>query len=112
MEMKKFLISLNILFVVMFFMAIPAYSVCQGDFNCDDNIDGSDLAKFALNFGANGCAIGCDTGELHGTVSLCDSISGAVGVIDDTMGIAVHTPGMNFFLKLDNSGIFTMLTYQ
>ena len=75
--MKRLLIFINILFAVMVFMVSAAYSVCSGDFNCDGNIDVSDLAKFAVSFGANDCAIGCDTGELHGTVSLCDSLDGA-----------------------------------
>jgi hypothetical protein len=30
-------------------------SICEGDLNCNGNIDGSDLAMFAAAYGTTGC---------------------------------------------------------
>jgi hypothetical protein len=113
-QFMKIILFGGIFFLPVFLSGITVYAVdedriCQGDFDCDGDVDGDDLAKLATGFGATDCPIGCGTGELHGTVSLCASIEGAVGILEDVNGIVLHTPGKNFFLKLDATGLFTML---
>jgi hypothetical protein len=102
---------------VLFFLVkpIPLYAdnntnqACRGDTDCDGDVDGDDVATIAAGLGATGCSAGCGTGELQGTVSLCEPLDGAVGILEEVAGIALHTPGKNFFLKLGASGNFTML---
>ena len=39
--------------------------VCEGDFNCDNDVDGSDLAVFAADFGRTDCSGDCE-GDFDG----------------------------------------------
>ena len=48
-----------LVFFVLFSMVSVSYSACEGDLNCDGDVDGSDLAFFAADFGTTGCG-NCD----------------------------------------------------
>jgi parallel beta-helix repeat protein len=53
---------MNRLYLALFFLilltGLPVYgaSECPGDFDCDGDVDGSDLATFAMDFGKTNCA--------------------------------------------------------
>ena len=42
-------------FFILFSMVSVSYSACEGDLNCDGDVDGSDLADFAADYGSTGC---------------------------------------------------------
>jgi hypothetical protein len=42
-------------FFVLFSMVSVSYSACEGDLNCDGDVDGSDLADFAADYGRSDC---------------------------------------------------------
>jgi hypothetical protein len=48
-----------LVFFVLFSMVSVSYSACEGDLNCGGDVDGSDLALFAADFGTTGCG-NCD----------------------------------------------------
>ena len=50
--------TIGLVFFVLFSMVSVGYSACEGDFDCDGDVDGSDLAVFAADFGRTDCAIG------------------------------------------------------
>jgi hypothetical protein len=47
--------TIGLVFFVLFSMVSVGYSACEGDFDCDGDVDGSDLAVFAADFGRTDC---------------------------------------------------------
>jgi hypothetical protein len=42
-------------FFVLLFFSLPVMAMCEGDFDCDGDVDGTDLAIFAADFGRTDC---------------------------------------------------------
>jgi hypothetical protein len=57
---KKVLINICICFIFVSFISAEIFAQCEGDFEPDGDVDGSDLAVFAADFGRTDC----DTGPL------------------------------------------------
>jgi len=57
---KKALTNIGLCFIFVFFISLRAFAQCEGDFEPDGDVDGSDLAVFAAGFGRTNC----DTGPL------------------------------------------------
>ena len=57
--MRKLSMIIGVIFVFLLFTGIPCLAQCEGDLNCDGDIDGSDLAVFAMDFGSIGCPDDC-----------------------------------------------------
>ena len=52
--------TIGLVFFVLFSMVSVGYSACEGDFDCDGDVDGSDLAVFAADFGRTDCSNDCE----------------------------------------------------
>lgn len=57
--MRKLSMIIGVIFAFLVFAGIPCLAQCEGDLNCDGDIDGSDLAVFAMDFGSIGCPDEC-----------------------------------------------------
>lgn len=57
--MGKSCMIIGVFLAFLLFAGIPCLAQCEGDLNCDGDIDGSDLAVFAMNFGSTGCPDEC-----------------------------------------------------
>lgn len=58
-KMKRIISLACVSFIILLFFSLPVLAICEGDFDCDGDVDGSDLAVFAANFGTTGCGT-CD----------------------------------------------------
>jgi hypothetical protein len=55
--MKKRMAILTGVFILFFFTGLPCRAdPCRGDFDCDGDVDGYNLAQFSANFGLNDCS--------------------------------------------------------
>ena len=52
--------AMGLVFFVLFSMVSVGYSACEGDLNCNGNVDGSDFTMFAAVYGTNGCGTCAD----------------------------------------------------
>ena len=66
-KMKMLLIVSSAILVLVLFTGIQSFSACDGDFDCDGDVDGSDLAVFAADFGRTDC--GSNIPKVIGSVS-------------------------------------------
>ena len=56
--MKRLLSLACVSFFILLFFNLPVMAICEGDFDCDGDVDGSDLAIFAADFGRTDCDTG------------------------------------------------------
>lgn len=54
--MKKLFLVTGLILVFLGFTSIPGLAQCEGDFDCDGDVDGSDLSVFAADFGRTDCS--------------------------------------------------------
>jgi type VI protein secretion system component Hcp len=55
--MKKLIAILGGVFILITFTSLPCWAdPCLGDFDCDGDVDGYNLAQFSANFGLNDCS--------------------------------------------------------
>jgi type VI protein secretion system component Hcp len=55
--MKKLIAILGGVFILFIFTSLPCWAdPCLGDFDCDGDVDGYNLAQFSSNFGLNDCS--------------------------------------------------------
>jgi hypothetical protein len=75
--MKKLIICLTGFLSLIVIFIIPCYAgECPGDINCDGDVDGSDLAVFAADFGRTDC----DSSGLYYTKAEVDSMVEALQI--------------------------------
>lgn len=55
--MKKLCTTIGVILVFLIFTNIPILAQCEGDFDTDGDVDGSDLAVFAADFGRTNCTV-------------------------------------------------------
>ena len=49
--MKRILTLACVSFFILLFFTIPVMAICEGDFDCDGDVDGGDVEKFLEDFG-------------------------------------------------------------
>jgi len=59
--MKRIIVLFSILLLLVPFTAVAQINWCEGNFDCDDNVDGSDASKFKSDFGRNSGNRPCPT---------------------------------------------------
>jgi len=57
--MRKLFLTIAVSLVFLFLTSFQSFAQCEGDFDCDGDVDGSDLAIFAADFGRTDCGT-CD----------------------------------------------------
>ena len=88
--MKRIMSLACVFFFILLVNTIPVLAICEGDFDCDGDVDGSDLAVFAADFGWTDCLektvkyIICE-GDLSTGGRWCDNGDGTV--TDMTTGL-------------------------
>jgi len=59
--MKKIIVLFSILLLLVPLTAVAQIDWCEGNFDCDDNVDGSDASKFKSDFGRSSGYRPCPT---------------------------------------------------
>ena len=54
--MRKLFLIIGVSLVFLFLTGFQSFAQCEGDFDCDGDVDGTDLAVFAADFGRTDCA--------------------------------------------------------
>lgn len=55
--MKKLMLSVMVILLLLLSTSISSFAGCEGDFDNDGDVDGSDLATFAADFGKTDCEV-------------------------------------------------------
>jgi hypothetical protein len=55
--MKRIMSLACVSFFILLLFNLPVLAICEGDFDCDGDVDGSDLAIFAADFGRTDCPV-------------------------------------------------------
>ena len=55
--MRKLFLIIAVSLVFLFLTSFQSFAECEGDFDCDGDVDGSDLAVFAADFGRTNCEV-------------------------------------------------------
>ncbi len=79
--------TIGLVFFVLFSLVSVGYSACEGDINCSGNVDGSDLALVAADFGTTGC-------------DNCDNVIARIDELEEK--IAQLEAKLEHFTRIDN----------
>ena len=109
--MRKLFLIIAVSLVFLFLTSFQSFAQCCGDFNCDGDVDGSDLAIFAADFGRTDCV--SNIPKVIGYVSFGD-----LGEVDlRSLQLAIHVDynppvGAPVRAKFDDIKILVPVDYR